>query len=80
MNSLYQQLNPMQNNQFAQMYKTVRASKNPQQLLTHMAMQNPQLKQTLSLINSCGQSPKDLFYQATQRMGVNPESILSMLR
>ena len=80
MNSLYQQLNPMQNNPLVQMFKTVRASKNPQQLLNNIAQQNPQIKQTLDVINSCGKSPKDLFYQATQQMGVNPESILSMLR
>ena len=80
MNSLFQQLNPMQNNPFVQMFKTLQCSNNPQQLLNKMVQQNPKVKQTLDLINSSGKNPRDLFYQAAKEKGVDPESILSLLR
>ena len=79
-NSLYQQLNPAQNNShLINAFKMMRNSKNPQQLLNNMLQQNPQMKQTLDMINSSGKSPKDLFYELAKQKGVDPNSILSML-
>ena len=80
-NSLYQQLNPsvQQSNPLVNAFKALKNSKNPMQLLTNMASQNPQVKQTLEMINSSGQSPKDLFYAMAKQKGVDPNQILSML-
>jgi hypothetical protein len=57
----------------------MRGAKNPQQLLMNMAQQNPQIKQTLDMINNSNKSPKDLFYEMAKQKGVDPNQILSML-
>lgn len=79
-NSLYQQLNPAQNNShIVNAFRMMRGAKNPQQMLMNMAQQNPQMKQTLDMINNSGKSPKDLFYELAKQKGVDPNQILSML-
>lgn len=77
MNSLYQQLNDQNMNQMANMMKT---TSNPQQLLMNMAQNNPKTRQILDFINKSNQSPKDLFYSMARQKGVDPNSILNMLR
>ena len=42
-------------------------------------MQNPQLKQLVNTVNSLG-DPKAAFYAMAQKQGVDPDSILSLLR
>ena len=77
-NSLYQQLNN-NGNPLVNAFKMMRNSRNPQQLLNNMLQQNPQMKQTLDMINNSGKSPKDLFYEMAKQKGVDPNQILSML-
>lgn len=77
-NSLYQQLNP-NSNPLVNAFRMMRGAKNPQQLLMNMAQQNPQIKQTLDMINNSNKSPKDLFYEMAKQKGVDPNQILSML-
>lgn len=57
------------------MLKTVQ---NPQAAIMQAAQQNPMLNNVLSLCQ--GKNPKDVFYAQCQKMGVNPDEILSMLR
>ena len=87
MNNLYQELNQqlpsnlsLQQNPMVQAFKAIKNSKNPQQMLMNMAQQNPQTKQIIDMINSSGQSPKDLFYQMAKQKGVDPNQILNMLK
>ena len=84
MNKLYQEM--MQNNQaqpygqIKQMMNALRNSSNPQQLFLNMLGNNPQIKQTIQMIQQSGKSPKDLFYQMAQEKGVDPNQILNMLQ
>lgn len=90
MNSLFQQLNTsnpqafspsnMGMNQIKQMANMFRGAKNPQQLITNMMKNNPQVKQVLDMVNASGQSPKDLFYAKAKEQGVNPDDVLSQLQ
>lgn len=72
-NNLYKQLNPTQNN-------LLKSIKNPQQFLINMAQNDPKVKQTLDMIKMSNKSPKDLFYEMAHQKGVDPDSILNMLR
>ena len=87
MNNLYQQLmgsqsHSLPNNlgQIKQMMNLFRNANNPQQLLTNMAKQNPQIQNIMNIVQNTGKSPKDLFYQMAQQKGVNPDDILNALK
>ena len=79
MNSLYQQLHDV-NPQLTQMANMMKASSNPQQLLMTMAQNNPKTRQILDFINKSNQSPKDLFYSMAKQKGINPDSIINLLK
>ena len=85
MNKLYQQLQPQEGaslnnlNRIKQMMQMFKNSNNPQQLLTNMVSQNPQMKNVMQLVNNSGKNPKDLFYAMAKQRGVNPEDILRQL-
>ena len=57
----------------------VKSAKDPNAMLQYMASQNPQLKSVMDMASS-GKSPRDLFYEKAQEMGVDPEDILRQLR
>ena len=67
-------------NQIKQMANMFKGASNPKQLLSNIMQQNPQVKQVMTLINSSGKSPKDLFYELANQKGVNPDDILNQLR
>lgn len=75
--SLFQQMNQSQPNSLAQMYKSM---SNPNAMLNILMNNNPQMKSVMDMIKKSGKSPKDLFYEKANEMGVDPESILSQLR
>lgn len=85
MNSLYNQLNPqnqqVQNNKgIQQIIQMAKSGNNPQQLLNNLAGQNPQLNQAMQLINSGKITPKQLFMNMANQQGINPNDIISMLK
>lgn len=85
MNSLYQQMMGNQSlppnlAQIKQLMNVFRNAKNPQQMITNMANQNPQIKQVMDMVQNSGKSPKDLFYEMAKQKGVDPNQILNMLR
>ena len=53
---------------------------NPQAMLMNMAQSNPQLKQVMDIVNNSGGDPKAAFYKMAQEKGVDPDSVLNMLR
>lgn len=63
-----------------QMMGMVRSAGNPQAMISQIASQNPQMKQVLDLVNQSGGDPKKAFYSACKSRGVDPESIIKMLR
>ena len=79
MTNLYQQLNPQTNN-LTSFINTVKNARNPQQLLMNMAQNNPNVKQTLDFIKMSNKHPRELFYEAAKQRGVDPNTILNMLK
>ncbi len=78
MNSLYQNTpqQPANNN----LINLIKNSTNPGQLFQTMAKSNPQVQSIMQMIQQTNQTPKDLFYQAAQQRGVDPNQILSMFK
>lgn len=80
MNKLYQQqvsnAMPDQTRQMAEMFKTAR---NPQAIVNQFVQQNPKVKPVFDMLRG-GANPRDLFYSMARQRGVDPESILGMLR
>ena len=77
-----QQASPMPPNLQAikQMAGMVRSANNPQALLQSMAQNNPQLKQVLDVVQQAGNDPQKAFYAACEQRGVNPQTIIEMLK
>lgn len=53
---------------------------NPQYGMEMLMKQNPQIQQTVELVNSMGVSPKQAFIQLAKMKGVSPEQIINMLK
>lgn len=51
----------------------------PNPILEQMASRNKNLREVLDLVNKVG-DPKTAFYQMAAAKGVDPETILSMIR
>ena len=63
-----------------QMMQTIRAAANPQAALNMMAMNNPQLKHVMEIVNQHGGDPMAAFTAVAKENGMDPEEILGMLR
>lgn len=64
-----------------QMMNAVRRSANPMQAVQNIAMQNPQLRQAMDLVNTqYGGNAQKAFYDLAAKRGIDPNSILNMLR
>ena len=54
-------------------------SSNPEQILNQTMNQNPQFKKLMDTVNSMG-DPKSAFYALAKQKGVDPNSILGLLK
>lgn len=63
-----------------QMMNALRSAGNPQFALQQMASGNPAVKQALDLVNQNGGDAKAAFYNLAQQYGIDPESIMGMLK
>ena len=63
-----------------QMMSMVQASKDPQAALNMLAMNNPQLKQVMDIVQQHGGDSMKAFRTVASEMGVNPDEILGMLK
>ena len=61
------------------MWNMLKNSNNPNELLQQLINTNPQFKQLMEMINSSG-DPQKLFYAMAEKQGVDPNSILSLLK
>lgn len=68
------QSKPSANNNMVSMIKN---SPNPQVLLNNLLAQNPKVA---GLINQYGGDPKTAFYALAQQRGIDPNTILEMLK
>lgn len=69
-----------QQNNMLGVINTIKAAKNPTMMLQHLASQNPNVANAMNLINKSGGDPKRAFYSEAQRLGVDPNQILGMLK
>lgn len=71
--------NNQQNNMLG-VINTIKAAKNPSAMLKQLASQNPNVANAMNLINQNGGDPKRAFYSEAQRLGIDPNQILGMLK
>jgi hypothetical protein len=71
-------VNPQAIQKVRQMMNAVKTMQDPQQAISQMVGQNPQLGAVMQMCQ--GKNPKDVFYEQCQQRGIDPESILSQLR
>ena len=67
-------------NSMRPMINMVRASQNPQAMLEQLARSNPQLKNVMDMVNANGGDARSTFYKMAGQRGIDPETILKMLR
>ena len=58
----------------------VNGAQNPQAMIQQLAMNNPQMRQVMSVINENGGDPQKAFYALAEKRGVDPQEILNMLK
>ena len=63
-----------------QMMNMVRSAGNPQAMLNQLAINNPQLKQVMEIVQKHGGDPMTAFRAEAEANGVNPDEIMGMLR
>ena len=71
--------NPMMS-KVKQMMGMVNGAQNPNAMLNQMMSSNPQLKQIMDVVKENGGDPKTAFYSMADKMGVDPQDILNMLK
>ena len=74
-NNMMQAVQPVR-----QMMNMVRSAQNPQEVLNQLAMNNPQLKQVMDIVQKHGGDPMAAFKATAEEMGVNPNEIMNMLK
>ena len=65
--------------QILALWSMVKGSNNPQQLINSAMASNPQMKQLMDAV-SAFKNPQETFYRQAQEQGVDPNSILNLLR
>lgn len=58
----------------------IKSAKNPSAMLKQLASQNSNVANAMNLINQNGGDPKRAFYSEAQRLGIDPNQILGMLK
>ena len=80
MNSLFNQLNPISKslpNNVKQMISMYKGMSNPQAVAQKMMNENPQLA---SLIQAANGNPEQAFRSLANKMGVDPQQIIDLLK
>ena len=63
-----------------QMMGMVKSAANPQQALNMLAMNNPQMKQVMDIVEQYGGDSMKAFRAVAEECGMDPEQILGMLK
>jgi hypothetical protein len=66
--------------QIKQMINTVKMAQNPQAALNQIAINNPQMKQVIDIVNKYGGDPNKAFYGMAEQYGIDPNEILEFLK
>ena len=70
-------INPLVS-QIKRMAQMVNSVRNPQQVLAHLAQNNPQVKSVMDLCQ--GRNPEQVFRNMCAQRGINPEEIIQALK
>lgn len=65
-------------NQIKRMAQMVNSVRNPQQVLAHLAQNNPQVKSVMDLCQ--GRNPEQVFRNMCVQRGINPEEVVQALK
>ena len=63
-----------------QMMDMVKGASNPQGMLNMMAMNNPQLKKVMEIVDQYGGDSMKAFRETAEQMGINPDEIMGMMK
>ena len=66
--------------QIKQMMQMVKGASDPKAALNMMAMNNPQMKQVMEIVDQYGGDSMAAFRATADQMGINPDEILGMLK
>jgi len=66
--------------QIKQIMQMVRSAGDPQAMLRQLAMNNPQVRQVMEIVQQHGGDPMAAFRAEAEALGVDPEEILRMIR
>lgn len=69
-----------QSNSLFEMYKQVRNSNNPNQVMEKVLPNLPKYKEIMQYIQNNGGDAKTAFYNMAAQKGVDPEKILTLLK
>ena len=62
------------------MINMIRNANNPSVVMNQFVQSNPQMQQVINVINQNGGDARKAFYAMAQQKGIDPNSILSMLK
>ena len=79
MNPILNQLMGNSNN-FIDLYKTVRASQDPNSLIQTLMKNNPRIQQVMTFIGQNGGNAKQAFYTLANQKNVDPNVIINNLK
>ena len=68
------------NNNFIDLYKTVRASQDPNSLIQTLMKNNPKIQQVMAFIGQNGGNAKQAFYTLANQKNVDPNVIINNLK
>lgn len=71
---------PNQIQSVKQMANMLKGKSNPQQMLQIVAQQNPQISQIMNMLNGSNMSPKQMFMNMAKQQGIDPTSIINILK
>ena len=77
-NPFYQPNTNINTNQLRDIYRAFSSSKNPIELFTKMAQNNPSLKPILNMLQA-GNNPQMVFNQLCQQRGINPQDFIKSI-
>lgn len=79
-NPMMQQIAMSRINPIKNLMGIVRGSGNPMMAINQMAGSNPAIRQALDYVNANGGDARAAFYKLAQERGIDPNSILDMLK
>ena len=66
--------------QFKNIFQMIQYSRNPSAMLQKMIMNNPQAKEIMKYVDSCGGNYEQAFRSKAQEMGIDPDDFISNFR